>query len=252
MSGGFAAYVGVDFSGAATPETRLPGLAVYRAGPGAEPRPVAPAGGANWTRAELFDWLAGQLAAEPTLAGLDFAFAFPEAYFERYGLADWDAFLADFRAHWPTDAPGSTVEGLRAGNPRTGDPGELRLCERWTPAAKSVFRFDFQGAVAKSTHAGLPWLLRLRAERGDRVHCWPFDGWHPAPGRSLLAEVYPALFKRRYPRGERDDHQQDAYAVARWLAETDARGRLPRYLAPPLTAAETRVAGREGWILGVS
>jgi len=248
---GFAAYVGIDYSGAATPETRLPGLAVYRAEPGGEPAPVAPPAGRNWTRAELHHWLAGQLAAEPTLAGLDFAFGFPAAYLDRHGLADWDAFLTDFRDHWPTDAPGATVEALRAGNPRAGSAHELRLCERWTPSAKSVFRFDVQGAVAKSSHAGLPWLLRLRRELGDAVHCWPFDGWRPPSGCSLVAEVYPAQFKRRYPHAGRDSHQQDAYAVARWLGEADDLGRLERYLAPPLTAGEAALAAREGWILGV-
>ena len=29
----------------------------------------------------------------------------------------------------------------------------------------------------KSTHAGLPWLLQLRKQAGDRTHFWPFDGW---------------------------------------------------------------------------
>ena len=248
----FAAYVGVDYSGAKTAHHRLPGLAVYRAGPGSEPQPVAPPAGRHWTRAEVHAWLTAQLAAEPTLAGLDFAFAFPEAYFRRFRLPDWDAFLVDFRHHWPTDEAGVTVEALRPGNPRSGGADELRLCERWTPSAKSVFRFDVQGAVAKSSHAGLPWLLRLRRELGTAAHLWPFDGWWPAPDRSLVAEVYPALVKRRYPVEARNDHQQDAYAVARWLAEADARGILGHYLRPPLSDGEAAVAAREGWILGVT
>ncbi len=250
----FAACIGVDYSGAATPRNRLPGIAVYWAGPEAESRPVAAPGGGRWTREGLADWLGQALAGpEPVIAGLDFAFSFPAAYFERYALPDWDAFLADFRAHWPTDEPGATVEALREGSSRTGDLGELRLCETWTAGAKSVFRFDFQGAVAKSAHAGIPWLHRLRRELGDRVHFWPFDGFAVPAGRSVLAEVYPALFKRRYPRGRRDDHQQDAYAVARWLREAADRGILGRYLEPPLTAAEARlVREREGWILGVA
>jgi hypothetical protein len=248
----FAAYVGVDYSGAATPRHRLPGLAVYLARPGGEPEPVAPPRGRNWTRAELHGWLRGQLAAEPTLAGLDFAFAFPEAYFRRNWLSDWDAFLVDFQRHWPTDRLDTTVDHWRPGNPRSGDPAELRLCERWTPAAKSVFRFDVQGAVAKSSHAGLPWLLRLRRELGAQLHVWPFDGWRPALGCSVVAEVYPALFKRRFPADGRGSHQQDAFAVARWLAEAEAVGRLGRYLEPPLTDAERAVAAREGWILGLA
>lgn len=251
---GFPRCIGVDYSGAATPRTRLPGIAVYQAGPGAEPEPVAAPGGGRWTREGLAGWLEEALAGpEPVIAGLDLAFSFPAAYFERYGLQDWDAFLADFRAHWPTDEPEATVEALRPDNSRTGDSGELRLCETWTPGAKSVFRFDFQGAVAKSAHAGIPWLWHLRRELGDRVHFWPFDGFTVPDGVAVLAEVYPALFKRRYPRGERDDHQQDAYAVTRWLREAADRGILGRYLEPPLTAVEARLAReREGWILGVA
>src|ERR1700758_933845 len=44
-------------------------------------------------------------------------------------------------------------------------------------AAQSVFHFDVQGSVAKSTHAGIPWLRFIRQRLGERVHFWPFDGW---------------------------------------------------------------------------
>jgi hypothetical protein len=33
-----------------------------------------------------------------------------------------------------------------------------RLTEERAGSAKSVFHFDVQGLVAKSTHAGIPWL----------------------------------------------------------------------------------------------
>jgi hypothetical protein len=51
------------------------------------------------------------------------------------------------------------------------------LTEQWTATAKSVFQFDVQGAVAKSTYAGLPWLQYLRRECKRGLHFWPFDGW---------------------------------------------------------------------------
>ena len=38
-----------------------------------------------------------------------------------------------------------------------GENTWLCLTERWTATAKSVFLFDVQGSVAKSTFAGLPW-----------------------------------------------------------------------------------------------
>jgi len=60
---------------------------------------------------------------------------------------------------------------------RTGSTSELRLYEQWTSSAKSVLRFDMQGSVAKSTHAGIPWLRFLRQRLGDKLFFWPFDGW---------------------------------------------------------------------------
>ncbi len=76
--------------------------------------------------------------------------------------------------------------------------------------------------MAKSTHAGLPWLLVLRRKLGAKVRFWPFDGWEPVSGRSVIAEVYPALWKHTFPPGDRDPHQHDAYCAAAWMA----RGRL--------------------------
>jgi hypothetical protein len=52
-----------------------------------------------------------------------------------------------------------------------------RLTEERSGSAKSVFHFDVQGSVAKSTHAGIPWLRFIRQPLGKRVHFWPFDGW---------------------------------------------------------------------------
>jgi hypothetical protein len=109
-----------------------------------------------------------------------------------------------------------------------------------------------QGSVAKSTHAGIPWLKRIREAAGERVHIWPFDGWTPAEGKAVITEVYPSIFRNRYPREKPTADEHDAYAVARWLAESAARGVLGRYFDPPLTVHERALAAREGWILGVT
>jgi hypothetical protein len=105
--------------------------------------------------------------------------------------------------------------------------------------------------VAKSTHAGIPWLLYIRRQLGDRVHFWPFDGWQIPAGRSAVAEVYPALWKRDFPSEGRTADQHDAYCVAAWLRQADLDGRLPGFLTPKLTAPERALAEVEGWILGV-
>lgn len=97
----------------------------------------------------------------------------------------------------------------------------------------------------------IPWLKWLRDHAGDRLHFWPFDGWTPAPGKSVIVEVYPSVFRNRYPRDGRTLDQQDAYATAKWMASMDARGALAGYFAPPLTVAERAMADLEGWIFGV-
>ena len=48
---------------------------------------------------------------------------------------------------------------------------------------------SIQGSVAKSTHAGIPWLRYLRQQLGGRVHFWPFDGWAIPPGKWAIAEA---------------------------------------------------------------
>lgn len=108
-----------------------------------------------------------------------------------------------------------------------------------------------QGSVAKSTHAGLPWLRRIRNEVGDKIHVWPFDGWDVPDGKSVIAEIYPSIFRKRYPKDDRSGDQHDAYCVARWLTESNERGLLERYFDPPLTDNERNVADLEGWILGI-
>jgi hypothetical protein len=252
----FQRYIGIDYSGAQAPESRMKALQVYEARQDGEPVKVStPTEGAvNWSRLEIAQYCLRVLeAGVPVIIGIDHGFSFPLSYLQRYGISSWDEFLDDFMRHWPTADPHTYVNFVREGNPRTGDPSELRLCEQWTATAKSVFLFDVQGSVAKSTHAGLPWLLWLRSmpQSRSRVHFWPFDGFEVPAGRSVIAEAYPALYKRRFPRGDRGPDEQDAWSIAAWLQQADRRGTLERYLEPPLTLPERKQAELEGWILGV-
>jgi hypothetical protein len=191
-----------------------------------------------------------------TLVGIDHGFSFPLRYFEQHGLPlDWPSFLDDFQRHWPTDED-IYVDFIRdgsAGNAaaRSGNPRWRRVTELRARAAKSVFHFDVQGQVAKSTHAGIPWLRYIRQHVKDGVHFWPFDGWSPPPNRSVVAEVYPALWSRSFPNVGRTSDQQDAYATAEWLRQADGDGSLEKFLRPALEPDERRTAEIEGWILGV-
>jgi len=256
----FERYIGIDYSGAETPTSSLSGLRVYVADGWSPPREILPPQSARkyWTRKGVAEWLRDELSgSKPALVGIDHAFSFPLRYFESHHLPlDWLAFLDDFQRHWPTDEDRTYVcfvtDGSRgSGSERMGDPSWLRLTELWTPAAKSVFQFNVQGQVATSTHAGLPWLRYLRARCSGKVHFWPFEGWEVPLGRSVVAEVYPSLWMRRFPRERRDADQHAAYSVAAWLQRADGNGSLPRYFDPPLTPEERAVAKVEGWILGV-
>jgi hypothetical protein len=256
----FDGYVGIDYSGARTPTSSLAGLRVYRAGQEALPVEVPPPPGPRkyWTRRGLAEWLVELLSDQaPTIVGIDHGFSFPIRYFEAHHLLpDWPRFLEDFQRHWPTDGDDVYVDFVRDGlcghgAARTGSARWRRLTEVRAGAAKSVFHFDVPGAVAKSTHSGLPWLRHIRQALGDRVHFWPFDGWDVPAGRAAIAEVYPSLWNRGWPQEDRTADQHDAYCVAAWLRQTDAGGRLADFMNPPLAPGERTVARVEGWILGV-
>jgi len=138
------------------------------------------------------------------------------------------------------------------GAARMGNARWRRLTEERTGRAKSVFHFDVQGSVAKSTHAGIPWLRFMRQRLAGSVHFWPFDGWEIPAGRPVIAEVYPALWSRGFARKGRTGDQHDAYSIAAWLSRADRDGSLAAFLKPDLTARERSVALVEGWILGVA
>ncbi len=87
---------------------------------------------------------------------------------------------------------------------------------------------------------------------GKKIHFWRFDGWEVRNGRSVIAEVFPPMLRRRYPTEGRTVDQQDTYAFARWLREMDQGVALDRYFDPPLNEDEQRTADLEGWILGVT
>jgi hypothetical protein len=102
------------------------------------------------------------------------------------------------------------------------------LTEERAGGAKSVFHFDVQGSVAKSTHAGIPWLRFIRERLGSKVHFWPFEGWDIPAGRSAIAEIYPALWSRCFANEGRTDDQHTPSASP------------PGFRAPAATAVSRR------------
>ena len=257
----FDRYIGIDYSGAATPTQSLKGLRVYAGtqNSAATEVPPPPSPRKYWTRRGIAEWLVERLN-EParTLVGIDHGFSFPLRYFEAHLLEpDWAVFLDDFQRHWPTDGDHVYVDFVRDGaaghgQARMGNSRWRRLTEERAGSAKSVFHFDVQGQVAKSTHAGIPWLRFIRQKAGDQAHFWPFDGWRIPGSGSVTAEVYPSLWSRDFSREDRTSDQHDAYVVVEWMRRSDAEEQLKAYFEPSLTPPERTVARVEGWILGVS
>jgi hypothetical protein len=254
----FSRYIGIDYSGAETPISSLKGLRVYAADWKSEPFEIPPPPGPRkyWTRRGIAEWLAAALSEETTtLVGIDHGFSFPLQYFQENDLPlNWAAFLDDFHRHWPTDE-NIYVDFVREGvcgnaAARNGKRTWRRVTEKRC-RAKSVFHFDVQGSVAKSTHSGLPWLRFMRLRSAGRVHFWPFDGWHIPAGKSAVVEAYPALWNKTFAREERDCHQHDAYSIAAWLRRADTDTSLASFLNPNLEEQERKIAEIEGWILGI-
>jgi hypothetical protein len=253
----FHRVIGIDYSGAEVPTAGLKALQVYLAEDHASPVPVPPPARKYWTRRDVAEWLVETLADDaPTLVGIDHGFSFPLRYFQMHGLEhDWPAFLDDFQHHWPTDENiyvDFVRDGLDGnGAARMGHARWRRLTEQRAGRAKSVFHFDVPGQVAKSTHAGLPWLRFIRQQLEGRVHFWPFEGWDIPARRSAIAEVYPSLWSRSFANEGRTPDQHDAFSIAAWLSRADRDGTLAALLKPDLTPSERLVAEIEGWILGV-
>jgi hypothetical protein len=256
----FQRYIGIDYSGAETPTSSLKGLRVYMADRDSLPVEIQPPPSPRkyWTRRGIAEWLLERLKEDsPALVGIDHGFSFPMQYFDQYHLPhDWPYFLDDFQEHWPTDKDNTYVDFVRNGSvgngaAREGDSHWRRLTEIRARAAKSVFHFDVQGSVAKSTHSGIPWLRYLRKNLGEGLHFWPFDGWDISQDKSAIVEVYPSLWSRSISNEGRTPDQHDAYSVTAWFRQTDLDGRIPLYLNPILTPAERSTATVEGWILGV-
>lgn len=251
-------YVGIDYSGAATADTRLPGLRVWSADADGD-REMRPESNAkrHWTRRNLWEFLDRTLSEpEPTIIGIDHGLSFPEAWFARHRAStEWSAFLEEISDAWPTDAPEVRVDDVRvgavgSGASLVGDTRWRRRCEVACPGTKSVFHFDVQGSVAKSTHAGLPWIRRLRRAHRN-LHIWPFDGIDPPRSASVLCEAFPTLFRDDYPAPTLTPDQRDARAVALWLRDMDARGRLQERFRNGFEGVPMSTLKVEGWIIGL-
>ncbi len=255
----FDSYIGIHYAGAETATSRLKALSVYRADNSGKPEKVITPdayrfGPQNWSRKGIAEWVIEQTTAAPIIVGIGHCFSLPQAWFDLQTLPDWSEMLRHFPLWWPThkDIYIDSLWEKGIAPPPGGTPDQLRITETRSPGAKGIFRFVGYGAMGQIRWAGIPWLAHIRKKVGDRVHFWPFDGWTPPDGKSVIAEVSPFMFSRQYPKENRTPQEHDAYAVARRLSEMDRSDRLETYFHPLLTENERHIAETmEGWALGV-
>lgn len=109
----FQRYIGIDYSGAETPDSSLKGLRVYEGSRESMPVEVEPPPSPRkyWTRRGLAEWLTERLSEDvPAIVGIDHGFSFPLLYFEVHHLdgaeAHGDGFIGAPGNDGPPTPPG--------------------------------------------------------------------------------------------------------------------------------------------------
>jgi hypothetical protein len=281
----FTRFIAIDWSGAREPTAQRRAIAccvVERRDHGS--RVVCLVNGRD--RQETVGWLAERATdGVPTLAGLDFPFAYAAPFLDHLGARDFSALLACMAPlDGPLAAPGGVDEfvgtcgqwwacGGGDADRRTRRQVE---CRPETRNAESPLRalltprgYGFVGArqVGKAAITGIAAIAALK-RRAPNVRVWPFER---LGGASLvLAEIWPRLAlgtltksdpaARRHkvrelrrsgvrlrPEHARMAEESDHAIDALATAVEMASGRWPlsRRSALPPESA------REGWILGV-
>lgn len=249
----FEEVIGIDYSGAKKPDSELPSIRVFSAKPGQFPEEIFSQSSRHWSRITLANWLIQKIQTHPPiLIGIDHALSFPYSWFKKNAVPRWNEFLNLAVKLWPTDQ--SPVHHALKRNPLPHPNEGFRTTDLWTQSAKSLFLTSSAGTIAFSTLAGLPWLRKIQTECRGKVHFWPMDGLRPAKGQSVIAEIYPTLWRRRFREKipeTFDEHQRDAFVATAWLQWANENHFLERYWIPPLKNEELEKIKVEGWILGV-
>lgn len=278
----FAAFVGIDWSGAKGRIHR--GIAVAEARGDDAPRLVRP--GHVWSRQDVLDWLLKRAAKEPTLFGFDFSFAPPFVERGAYLPGEKDV-PSDARNFWAYVDAKSRDEDLGAASfleevhrrhfyfgiadGVKADFVRFRICDARLNAQggrKTASAYDAIGAaqVAKASFSGMRLLHRI----DGKVAIWPMDPL-PAEG-SAVVEIYTRIYLRNAGmsgkklrsradlnqaligigskpvrlRFEPNDHQTDALVTA---AGMRTHANRPLAFRPP--GLTPNLAQTEGWTFGI-
>jgi hypothetical protein len=285
----FDGFIGIDWSGARTPEkTQSIAVAIVFRGDDAPHL-----SGKLWSRQMVYDWLLAMAKGKKRfLVGIDCNFGYSAKIgVKQFGknytahrlwqnveqiCADTPNFFAGPFWEHPSFAPFFWTSGTR--------PNGLFLSRRETENAcgqaglgwpESPFKLIGAKQVGKGGLAGMRLVHRLKAELGDGVAVWPFDeGIDKA--MMVITEIYPRLFLRLSGHGStkiRDiaqlnvvlgalgaqpypekmaisDHQADALVTAAGLRKLCGTDTiLPEALVN--IPIPKQLLQQEGWIFGV-
>ena len=234
--------IGIDYSGAATDDTPLAGLAAWMAST-SRVMPVTrtqePGPARSWSRNALTERLAQEMESGACLVVIDHAFAYSAEALDKLKVRAWD------------DLPGrlDRLGSLSALRDRVGHVAGWRLADLAAPGTQDPLGVRTFRPVSHSTFHGIRQLGRLRGLAD--FHLWPFDGWRPKSGRSVVAEGFPNLLRRRVATTAATRDERDAEALARFFWQRWRGKVLGQLFEPALTGTEKAPARREGWILGV-
>ncbi|WCK53917.1 hypothetical protein PP175_21755 [Aneurinibacillus sp. Ricciae_BoGa-3] len=252
----FDRYIGIDYSGAGNPHKSNEAIAVAENDAHNNiqiiPNPIK---NRKWSREDIYIYLEQEFKTNKKriIAGIDHGFSYPISMLK--GFANWDKFLKWFDSQWQTSEY-SVAECMKSNGYKNSN--YRRLVEKaYATKAKSVVDLDrkVHGMVSYSTHAGIPWLSRLRKLKHAghiKLHFWPFDGVVIPENSHVLFEAYPSLYKKTVQiTGWSNEHERDAMAIVSWLNYHDRHNTLIDYLSlKTLTPAEIKISQLEGWILG--
>jgi hypothetical protein len=213
----FDRYVAADWSGAKGPG--LPGLQVAECTEGTlAPTLVFSPTGRRWTRSDLAQWLALQLAGNKRLLfGLDFGFAYPfcdrQAYFTDHPKSPagknelWECIETVCKTdeqfyggsfYLRSDAPFADYLLCRTYRGKKFSSHRLRITEKACGASGAsptcMFKCVGPDSVGVGSIAGMRFLHHLKINFRDRVAIWPFDDISLAG--CVIVEVFPRLYFR--------------------------------------------------------
>ncbi|HEY7138711.1 MAG TPA: hypothetical protein VIE44_01305 [Methylomirabilota bacterium] len=281
----FRRFVAIDWSGAREPAAQRRAIVrcVIEQRVGGR-RVTCLQGGRD--RRETVAWLA-DLAPDgvPTLAGLDFPFAYAAPFLDHLGAGDFAAMLERLAPlHESTDAPERIATLVEACGRwwtrcRPGPDRHTRRQVECLPATRGAEsplralrragRYDFVGArqVGKAALTGIAAIAALKT-RAPSIRVWPFED--PAGAPLVLAEIWPRLALGRLvksaPAARRSKVRElDGRGIRLRPADRCAAAASDHAIDALAAAAEMALGGwpligrralpreavREGWILGV-